>query len=79
MEQEYGMICPRCGKYYSDYPAMSRRDHRTDICPDCGINEAFFDLTCRFIEKAGSEKEKKALRYIKESERAWLNYLLVGS
>ena len=29
------------------YPALSRRDNRTEICPDCGIAEALeaFDLT----------------------------------
>ena len=23
-----------------DYPALSRQDNRTEICPDCGIREA---------------------------------------
>ena len=33
--------CPRCGKYYSDYPAISRKDNKTEICSDCGLSEAF--------------------------------------
>ena len=32
--------CPRCGKTYTEQPALSRRDNKTEICPDCGIVEA---------------------------------------
>ena len=37
-------ICPICGRKYTDYPAISRRDNTTEICPDCGVNEAFEDF-----------------------------------
>ena len=37
-------ICPNCGRVYSDYPALSRRDNKTKICPVCGIAEALEDL-----------------------------------
>ena len=33
-------ICPLCGKSYTGYPALSRTDNKTKICPDCGIYEA---------------------------------------
>lgn len=33
-------ICPVCGKAYTDYPAISRKDNTTEICPDCGMMEA---------------------------------------
>ena len=33
-------VCPRCGKTYHGYPALSRADNTTQICPDCGIREA---------------------------------------
>lgn len=43
--------CPRCGKGYDTrkareglYPALSRRDNKTDICPSCGTQEAFEDM-----------------------------------
>lgn len=36
-------VCPVCGKTYTDYPALSRRDNKTEICPQCGINEALKD------------------------------------
>lgn len=56
-ESKRGMeagICPRCGRAYYDYPATSRADGKTRICPDCGILEA--------LEKADiSEDEKKEI------------------
>lgn len=33
-------ICPRCGRTYTGYPAVSRADNNTDICSDCGRQEA---------------------------------------
>ncbi|MCR5814004.1 MAG: DUF4314 domain-containing protein [Desulfovibrio sp.] len=32
-------VCPKCGKGYEGYPAMSRVDG-SDICPECGVKEA---------------------------------------
>ena len=32
--------CPRCGRKYTEHPAMSRKDNKTMICPDCGTREA---------------------------------------
>ena len=33
-------ICPKCGKNYSEHPAISREDNETEICPNCGLHEA---------------------------------------
>ncbi|MBQ6205976.1 MAG: hypothetical protein IJK52_02720 [Oscillospiraceae bacterium] len=33
-------VCPLCGQTYSGHPALSRTDHRTLICPDCGSRQA---------------------------------------
>lgn len=33
-------VCPRCGQAYREYPALSRLDNETLICPDCGTREA---------------------------------------
>jgi len=33
-------ICPKCDKAYHGYPALSRKDNATLICPDCGVREA---------------------------------------
>lgn len=32
--------CPKCHKQYSGYPALSRVDNKTEICPECGQLEA---------------------------------------
>lgn len=32
--------CPRCGTEYVGHPAISRKDNKTPICPDCGTREA---------------------------------------
>ena len=32
--------CPLCKNTYYSYPAISRKDNKTEICPDCGIKEA---------------------------------------
>lgn len=32
--------CPKCGKYYVGYPALSREDNKTEICSRCGVLEA---------------------------------------
>ena len=36
--------CPLCGQMYSGYPALSRRDNKTEICPACGTVEALADF-----------------------------------
>ena len=32
--------CPKCGKEFTEYPALSREDNDTEICPECGVKEA---------------------------------------
>ena len=39
-----GRICPHCGKTYHEYPALSRIDNQTLICPDCGSREALAEI-----------------------------------
>lgn len=36
--------CPKCHKQYSGYPAISRRDNKTEICSKCGQIEALEDF-----------------------------------
>lgn len=33
-------ICPHCQREYTGYPALSRKDNATEICPDCGTRES---------------------------------------
>ena len=37
-------ICPVCGGPLTAHPALSRRDNKTEVCPDCGIREALSDF-----------------------------------
>ena len=37
--------CPHCDKEVTGYPALSRRDNKTDICSKCGTIEAFVDMS----------------------------------
>lgn len=32
--------CPKCSKCYVGYPALSREDNKTEICPECEMREA---------------------------------------
>ena len=48
-------ICPICGREYTDYPALSRRDNATEICPACGVDEALDD----FFNNANINKEEE--------------------
>lgn len=32
--------CPRCSKYFAELPAISRKDNKTEICSNCGTEEA---------------------------------------
>ncbi len=38
-EDKIRKVCPKCGKGYNGYPAMSRADGK-EICPECGVREA---------------------------------------
>ena len=44
-------ICPICGKEYTEHPAISRKDNKTEMCPDCGTLEA--------LEAMGAPDEMK--------------------
>lgn len=37
-------ICPKCNKSFERLLAVSRRDNKTAICDDCGIEEALDSL-----------------------------------
>lgn len=37
-------ICPVCGGPLTAHPALSRRDNKTQVCPDCGIRQALTDF-----------------------------------
>ena len=51
-------VCPRCGKVYTDKPAISRADDKTPICPDCGTREALESIG---IDTAEQDKILRAI------------------
>ena len=51
------MNCPRCSNDFSEHPALSRRDNKTEICSQCGIDEAMEDFI-EFQRKVFSEINK---------------------
>ena len=40
MSSNKSRVCPICNKTYFAYPAISRVDDKTEICPSCGTKEA---------------------------------------
>ncbi len=36
--------CPKCNKDFTGTGALSRRDNKTEICSQCGIDEAMADF-----------------------------------
>ena len=44
-------ICPKCGKEYTEHPALSRMDNETLICPDCGVREALESIGVKLDEQ----------------------------
>lgn len=36
-------VCPICKQVYTGYPAISRKDNKTEICSSCGVAEALND------------------------------------
>lgn len=43
-------VCPRCGNNYYEYPAISRLDNKTEICPTCGQAEALEQYAFGYIK-----------------------------
>lgn len=65
-------ICPECGQQYGTRPAVSRKDRKTEICPDCGTKQAL-DTVRDFYAPGMTDqqwkqyKEEYMLKYIKEN------------
>ena len=53
------MKCPKCGRIYTEHPAISRTDNKTEICPRCGMVEALEQagFTSKFIDQLEAMQE----------------------
>ena len=44
-------VCPRCGQAYYGRPTVSRKDNKTQLCPDCGTREALESIGVGLAEQ----------------------------
>ena len=51
-----GEVCPKCGNFYTEPPAISREDNQTEICPECGQREAIEAYENYLKKKGAAEK-----------------------
>ena len=58
MSEKVTRTCPICGQQYTDPPALSRRDNKTDICPTCGMMEALAAIPRR---EGPAERTRRAV------------------
>lgn len=45
-------ICPKCKRPIIGYPAISRKDNKTEICSKCGQEEAIRDFMKVYVHKS---------------------------
>ena len=49
--------CPRCGKSMNGFPALSRKDNKTEICSQCGQEEAMEAFNIYYAIKVAANYE----------------------
>ena len=66
--------CPRCGNNIIGYPAVSRYDNTTEICSDCGTDEALENMAGYMTNPNTGERfsleDLKAQRRAENEDRA---------
>ena len=59
--------CPECKKIYKERPAISRKDNKTEICPQCGqieaINEFIINHHKEIEEGLETIRKRKVAEY----------------
>ena len=62
------MRCPECGKVFTERPAISRVDNKTEICSECGYRQAMVSIG---IGRQEQDKILSIIRtYVREKEKA---------
>lgn len=51
ISEENFFNCSKCGKYFIGYPALSRKDNKSEVCSECGVAEALEDLKNKEVLK----------------------------
>lgn len=49
-EKQKEWICPRCKKVTTDYPALSRKDNKTKVCSQCGLDQAMIQFAGGYLQ-----------------------------
>lgn len=70
MSEKITRTCPICGQRYTEPPALSRRDNKTYICPDCGTMEAL----AAFLRCAGPAEQTRRAVHAVGDKRAVENF-----
>lgn len=65
-------ICPICKQSYTEEPALSRKDNKTEICSDCGMNEAMGALATHWKVEDEMDKDFQ-IKYgiLDDKYKAW--------
>jgi hypothetical protein len=72
--------CPMCLMDYKEYPALSRRDNKTEICSACGKQEAMIDYHNRKLKTPESITKDEQLMILESLNQSlvidyvWDNY-----
>jgi hypothetical protein len=61
--------CPQCGNETTDYPAICRRDNKTEICSACGTAQGLADFF-----KISEAKAREVADHIKECQERGLSW-----
>ena len=61
--------CPSCKKMVYQFPAISRKDNKTKICPACGAEEALNALFSDLYKKKKVAISEDDLNELKEEDR----------
>ena len=63
-------VCPLCKNEYEGYPAVSRKDNKTEICNDCGVVEALSDYMVLEKQKVMNDIAKID-RFFNRVDKRW--------
>ena len=57
-QSEEKRVCSICGRTYTEIPVISREDNTTEICPDCGTNQAI-EIFTKYTDKQDEQETEK--------------------